>query len=479
MPPRVSTPTSRLRFGLARVEITPPIGIYHGFWGAARHDRATGIHRPLFADVMAFGPLDGTGPPLIRAQLDLCGLVESQHQALIHDLREGGGAPVANVIITYSHTHASGWFVPDRFTLPGGELIPAYLARLAASLQKASRDAVSDLRPVTITYATGRCGMAANRDYWDKERGAFVCGFNPGATADDTVIVACVTDGSGRRVAAFVHYACHPTTLGWENTLISPDYVGAMRESVENSLGVPCVFFQGACGDLGPREGFTGDPAVADRNGRQLGAAALAAIESLGPPETDFEYTGPVTSGATLGTWAYVAHAPERQRETAVFAGGGGTVDLPLKPRPDPAALRATMEQWLALRDAADARGNAATARDCHAQAERSRRWLARLPDLPTGPTYPFRFSVYRLGDALWITCGGEPYSFAVTELRRRFPHRALLFSPLAGDFHVAYLLPADRYGQGLYQEEPSLLAAGCLELLIEAMAASIAELER
>ena len=45
----VLTPTSRVRLGHARVDITPPVGIYHRMWGAARHDQSTGIHRPLLA----------------------------------------------------------------------------------------------------------------------------------------------------------------------------------------------------------------------------------------------------------------------------------------------------------------------------------------------------------------------------------------------------------------------------------------------
>ena len=51
-----------------------------------------------------------------------------------------------------------------------------------------------------------------------------------------------------------------------------------------------------------------------------------------------------------------------------------------------------------------------------------------------------------------------------------------MLLSPLAGDLQVAYMLPRDRYGKGLYQEEPSCLAPGCLEKLIEAMAEGIEE---
>src|SRR4051812_32293050 len=38
----VEPPTSILNFGHARVDVTPPVGIYHRLWGAARHDQATG-----------------------------------------------------------------------------------------------------------------------------------------------------------------------------------------------------------------------------------------------------------------------------------------------------------------------------------------------------------------------------------------------------------------------------------------------------
>ena len=61
------------------------------------------------------------------------------------------------------------------------------------------------------------------------------------------------------------------------------------------------MFLQGASGDLGPREGYVADTAVADRNGRQLGFAALAVLEALPPPGTRLQYEGSVESGALLG----------------------------------------------------------------------------------------------------------------------------------------------------------------------------------
>jgi hypothetical protein len=316
--------------------------------------------------------------------------------------------------------------------------------------------------------------MAGNRDYYDVERGIYACGYNPDAPADDTVLVAAATAHDGRLLATIVNYACHPTTLAWENTLLSPDYVGALRAEVERTTGAPCVFTLGACGDLGPRRGFTGDLAVADQNGRQVAYAALAALEALDPPGHDFAYAGPVISGATLGAWQNTAHTGARANATAIFAGGAETTELPQKPLPARTDLETEMRDLLDSQAAADAAGDAAAARDYGARAERSRRWLQRIQGLPPGPAYPLYFSVHRMGDAFWVATGAEPYNLLQTALRARFAAHPIVVTVVAGDPGVAYLLPRDRYGLGLYQEEPSILAPGCLERLIEAIATRI-----
>src|SRR5262245_3722952 len=61
--PHVDTPHSRCRVGVARCDITPPVGIYHRMWGAARHDRSTGVHRPLTATALVFQALDRPPAP--------------------------------------------------------------------------------------------------------------------------------------------------------------------------------------------------------------------------------------------------------------------------------------------------------------------------------------------------------------------------------------------------------------------------------
>ena len=467
--------TSHLRFGVARADITPPVGIYHPMWGAARHHQATGVHRPLTGEAMAFAPLNG-GDTMLRLELDHIGLEALQKQELFAKVSQASGVAMESIIVTHSHSHSTGNTSPDRVLFPGGDLIAPYLQELYAKMAVAAQQAVANLQETIVTYAYGRCNMAANRDYWDDANGIFACGYNPDKAADDTLLVARMSDRSGKVTAVLVNYACHPTNLAWENTLISPDYVGAMREVVEQATGATCVFALGMCGELGGVRGHQGFTEVADANGRQLGYAALAVLESMNAPATDFTYAGPVVSGATLGTWKSQPLASEHAKRATIVSGGDYTVELKQKPRPTVEALEAEVEDWMTQQQEADQRGDAVAARNFGARAERARRWIARVTRLPAAESYPFHFSVHRFGDAIWVTTGGEPYNILQTELRRRFPDFAIVVSPLAGDLPVAYLLPRELYGKGLYQEEPSILAAGCLERLIEAISERIQE---
>ena len=84
MMPNVDTAQSFCRVGVARGEITPPIGTYHRMWGAATHDRSTGVHRPLTATALVFRPLDeaASGEQVVVA-LDHCLLWAREMAALL------------------------------------------------------------------------------------------------------------------------------------------------------------------------------------------------------------------------------------------------------------------------------------------------------------------------------------------------------------------------------------------------------------
>ena len=459
--------SSRCRLGIARCDITPPVGIYHRLWGAAKHDRATGIHRPLTATALVFQPHSGFQDPaqqFFLIALDHCLLWMPEINRLLKVLAQKGGLPADNLVLAFSHTHAGGLMDPSRTDLPGGELISPYLDLLADQLGGVIRKGLDSIVPVTITHGQGRCDMAANRDFWDEDHQQFVCGLNPNGERDDAVLVARVSDDGGKTIAILVNYACHPTTLAWDNTLISPDFPGAMREVVEQTLGAPCVFFQGASGDLGPRQGFVGDPAVADRNGRQLGYAVLSALEGLPPPGCDFAYQGPVISGATLGTWKHQPWSKETAERKCSWRLDHFTVPLPYRAGlPTPAEIEAQLQTWtVAEQQAPDDQAG----RDARAMIERWRRMRTRLQHLPTGEHFPMPVHLLKMGDALWLTVEGEPYQWLQKNLRARNPGQALWILTLCNGARCSYLPTSESFNLGIYQESIAVLEKGCLEEL-------------
>ena len=421
---RVDTPQSRCRAGIARIDITPPVGIYHRMWGAAQHDRATGVHRPLLATALCLESLADPSQRSLVVALDHCVLDDAEMRLIRGEIVRALGSNGDEPHVCLSHTHGSGWMSRSRSHLPGGELLGGYLDDLARRAAQVAVEAVAQTRPATIVYGRGRCSLAAHRDFYDECDRRFVCGFNPDGPADDSVLAARVANERGT-IGTLVNYACHPTTLAWENTRISPDYVGAMREVVERQTGAPCVFLQGASGDLGPRDGFVADAEIADRNGRQLGFAALAALEALPPSGTCFIYAGAVVSGAILGTWR---HEPLAAPDLARQARWTSTAKIvPLSYRSDLPSVAVTNEQlgvWTAEEDRARAAGQTERAAECRARIEQMNRQLVRL-SAATGDGYAYPYSLLRVGDAVWVFAPGELYQEFQTSLRKRFPDRA------------------------------------------------------
>ena len=475
--PHLDTPQSRCSFAIASGDITPPVGIYHRMWGAATHDRAEGIHQPLRATVAIFAPFNSDASTRrIIVSLDHCLLGVEEMERLTAHVSRAAQVPASELLVTFTHTHGAGLMSLDRANLPGGELIAPYLDRMAEVVAGLVKDAHAKLVPATIVYGAGHCSLAIYRDQWDAESQQWVCGFDPGKYADDTLLAAQVTGDNGRTLATIVNYACHPTTLAWANKLISPDWPGTMRDVVEKETGAPCLFLQGASGELGPRDGYVGDVAVAERNGRQVAHAALSVFDSLPPPLTRYEYAGPVVSGATLGEWK---HRPlERVEKLERFDSRQETLPLPYRPElPTKEQATADLTRYQAEEAAATTRGDAAAARDARAMVERQTRMIRRLEQLPAGENYPLSIELWRLGDAIWLFVPGEHYSFLQTSLRARFPGVPIMVVTLTGGWGPSYIPTRETYGKGIYQESIAVTAPGSLEQIVEHVASLICQL--
>jgi hypothetical protein len=440
------------RIGAARRDITPPPGIYSRMWGCAAHDVAEGVHRPLLATAMSFQDA-AVSPPLVLLSLDLGWWIAAEDEWFLrgHLLAELKLAS-PRLMVHLVHTHSGPSVSLQYADRPGGALIRPYLEAVRAAAVAAAQEALAAARPATLQWTTGRCNLARNRDLPEPGGTRVLCGYNPQPPADDTLLIGRVSDEQGKCLATLVNYACHPTTLGGGNRLISPDYVGAMRQTIEQaSGGAPCLFLLGAAGELGPRRGYDDRTAVADANGRQLGYAALSALEGMLPPGQALRFAAAVESGATLATWRETPLAPPRN-----LAAVEASVPLTLKELPPADALAAQL-------------------RDCRdpVLAERLRRRLHQRRSLGDGPSFELPLWIWRLGDAVLLGVPAEAHSGLQIELRRRFPRRAVAVINIVNG-HYSYLPPAADYAAGSYQVEIALFQAGCLEKLIETSTALI-----
>ncbi|HYF00528.1 MAG TPA: hypothetical protein VEJ18_16530 [Planctomycetota bacterium] len=453
-PTPFSHPEFAGRIGAAREDITPPVGIYARNWGAATHDVAEGIHRPLTLTVLTLQE-DEQGPPLVLAAADLGGWRTKADEEYVRGaLLDALTLDASRVMVNLSHTHAGPSTCREDRDKPGGHLIEAYLARVREALVKAARAALASAGPATLTWAVGRCDLAADRDLQDPDRDRWVTGFNPGAEADDTVLVGRAADASGRVVAVLVNYACHPTTMAWQNRLISPDYPGPMRDTVESQVkGALCLYLHGCSGEVAARETYT-NAENCERQGRQLGYAALSTLEGMLPPRTRLEYAGVVESGAPLATWRRGPSSPPSTLK-AVRA----DVDLRLKELPSVAQIEA------ALAGCED-----------RVLAERLRRKRRVRQLVGDGDVARVPLWVWRVGDAYLVGQPNEAYSFLQTELRRTTPGRAVVAMNLVNG-SIGYLPRETLYGRDLYQVWQSPFDRGSLERVTAAARRAIQEL--
>ncbi|MFB8189005.1 hypothetical protein ACFC14_06740 [Microbacterium sp. NPDC055988] len=448
---RIRIPRTRARIGVARRDITPPVGIRAKNWGPADWERSEGAHRPF--ELTALAVIGGDERPRLLLAVDGTWWRRvADEQGVRRAILAGLGLDPDQLMLSLSHTHAGAVLCAADAHLPGGELIPGYLEALAAAGIAAGREALDGAVPGLIEWTTGRCTLAADREL-DVDGRALV-GYNPAGTADDTVMIGRLSvDGAVR--GTLVNYACHPTTLAWQSREVSPDYVGAMREIVEAATDAPCLFVQGASGELAPREQYTGDVTVADRHGRSLGHAVLAALDSLPVPGEELTLEGVVESGAPLAVWAGQA---ARGGEGA--AGSVTSVELPLRVLP---TLDELAEEWKDI--------------DPRSREERLGRARNLRDGYIDGPTVPHPVWAWRLGDAVIVGHPGEAYSRLQTTLRARFPETPIVVMNLTNGPGFVYLPTRDAYERGAYQAWQTPLAPGALDLLEEHAAAVVADL--
>lgn len=431
------------RIGVAQRDITPPAGIFARNWGAARHDVASGIHRPLMLVCATFAT-NASAEPLVLIGADLGWWKSAQDE---RNLREGIlkalGLDASRLMFCLSHTHAGPGTFSEDAVKPGGEHILPFLQKVQDMAIDAATEALASAVPATLSWQYGHCSLAVNRDLPEPGGNRYLVGMNPAEKADDTLLTGRITTAEGAVMGTIVNYACHPTTLAWDNELISPDYIGAMRETVEHATGAPCLFLQGASGELSPGEQYSGDTALADRYGRQLGLAVLSSLNGMLPAGKELVFEGAVESGAPLGVWREGDFSPSTDLKAEMKV-----ISMPLKDLPTLAEIEA---QWAACDD--------------HVRKERLWRQRGIRKSLGDGTHADMPLWVWKLGGAFLAGQPNEAYSNFQTDLRQALAPAAVAVINIVNGY-AGYLPPAGHYQRDSYAVWQTPFAAGGLELL-------------
>jgi hypothetical protein len=415
-----------VHIGVARRDVTPPRTVHARCWGAAVSDFMDGVHRPFTLTALTVGEtaalvaLDGSW---WRTRADEWAVREGAARAL--------GIPAEAIFLALSHTHAGPTLSAD---VPGGA---AYLETVRQAIVSAVTEARQTAEAATIEWAVGRCDLATHRDLPEPGGPGTLVGWNPEVQADDTVSIARVMGEGGEIRAVLVHYACHPTTLGPGNRLLSPDYIGAMQETVESDIAAPCLFVQGASGELSPAEQYSADPALADRHGRRLGYAVLSALEGMGPPGTRLTYDRRLDSGAPLAL-----HKRESIDTGGDENGGYARIDIALVLKPQITAV-------------GGAEGD-------DAARERARRAAQVRASVGDGAETVVSLHTLTLGDRTLLGVPGEAYS----ALQQALSSKNLLVCNCTNGW-LGYFPPQAVYdAPAVYAAQQSPFAPGCHERL-------------
>jgi hypothetical protein len=449
-----SQPEFHGRIGLSRSTITPPDGIYSRMWGSAKHDIAEGVHQPMLASCLLLQA--GTqSEELVLITFDAIALWQQEADRMRDALMRRFSLRPEQIMLHPSHTHSSPALARRHADRPGGELIAPYLdswPTVCCELVDRARAAAFS---GVLGWSYGRCGLAFNRDSLEASTGRGICGINRDRPADDTLLVGRVSDAEGKTRGVLVNYACHPVSMGGANKLLSPDYIGPMRDLIERETSATCLFLHGASGDLTPRRSYEGGPAAAEQNGREVGFAALATLSAMLPPGERLEYRGVEESGTPLGGWGASAKTSLSSDLVAKCV----PVELPLKNYPPRESIVERMKSC-----------------QHRYELERLERMLAirdRLGDRTIGN---FPVTIWRVGDAYMVSTTGEPYSRYQVALREKFAGTTVAVLNLTNGA-TNYLPEAAAYAEDNYPARVTEYAAGCLESVIQETSAVMQDL--
>jgi len=282
-----------LRAGFARRDITQPLGSPSSL---GLYTLVTEIWDALTATAVV---LESDGARIAIVGLDLCGLLEASHRRIREGVASATGITADQVVLNVSHSHSAPYVSADLQGLLRPFGLRVHDAEYAVALQEAVVQAVVEAGdravPVRTTVGRGVVDRVASNRRPRLPDGRTVHRHGrppedlrklPEGLIDPDVTVVRFERSDGRALGAILSYSCHPTASGVGIPInVSGDFVGHGRTTVEQGLGLTCVFLQGCAGDQGTGKWVSGTPwedtvAMGERFARSI-VAALASARTV------------------------------------------------------------------------------------------------------------------------------------------------------------------------------------------------------
>lgn len=256
--------------GAAETVITPPLDVELAGYGPSLGRTASRIADHLFAQAVVLG--EGS-EAIALISCDLLALSADTVRGVRTRLNELEGLRPERVLVAATHSHTAP---VAGITREWGRRDAAYADMAVRHLVGVTRAAATARRPAHAWLGRSEYReLAWNRTGRDE--------------VDPAVRTLHFVDAEGEVLAAVVHHACHPVTLGPESA-VSADFPGAMRAYLRDAHPRAVVaYLNGACADIDPitnRHAWaSGTVEDVQAFGEGLGAAALAAMRAATPAE--------------------------------------------------------------------------------------------------------------------------------------------------------------------------------------------------
>jgi hypothetical protein len=252
----------------------------------------------------------------------------------------------------------------------------------------------------------------------------------------DRLLLVRFDDENGRGIVGIAHWAAHPCVVCTQN--VSSDYPGELRRRLSDSLGVPFIYLQGACGNINlPFRKMVREEMLENVDG------LMKSLSNIAWPPARWANASALLSRAIRLAYAPFPGSQELEafrngmRMIASTGSGPATVMsilaniLNVEPgaQPDPAMTRyiaAALSQW-------------------------SQELLEGYDDLPRGCDLAIK--VWRLGPLVFCFIAAEVFVETAIQLQEAFPDRLVMLvgygSPLIG-----YLPTDEALREGGYEVE-------------------------